>query len=330
MNTIIHYICFVLAIKLLKYKLFSDRLFRRGREKTMKRILIILLTAFSLAPLNAQIDSLKLEINRLISKKNATVGISIIANNFRDTININEDRHYPMQSVFKFPIALAVLSEVDNKALNLKQKINISAKDLLPDTWSPIRNKYPNGTSMPLSEIIRYTVAESDNNGCDILLQLLGGITAIDEFLSKQQLTDISIKASEKDMHKTWDVQFQNWATPVSLTELLTKFYAINGRSILSKESFEFLWEVMVNTSTGANRIKGQLPQGTIVGHKTGTSGVNDKNIIAATNDIGIIILPTGKPIFISVLISNSVEDVETNEKIISDISKIVWEHYSK
>jgi hypothetical protein len=33
----------------------------------------------------------------------------------------------------------------------------------------------------------------------------------------QHQLTDISIKANEEDMRKEWDIQFQNWATPVSL-----------------------------------------------------------------------------------------------------------------
>jgi len=295
-----------------------------------KRILIILLTTFSYVNSNAQIDSLKNEIDSLIKSKNATVGISIIANNFKDTININEDLHYPMLSVFKFPIALAVLSEVDKGNFKLNQKIRISSNDLLPDTWSPIREKFPNGTTMTIADIINYTVAHSDNNGCDILLRLLGGTTAVETFLSQNQLTDISIIANEEDMHKDWDIQFQNWATPISLNILLTKFYDIDDDKILSKESNDFLWKVMVETSTGTNRLKGQLPQGTIVAHKTGTSGINDKNVTAATNDIGIIILPNGSPVFISVLVSNSVEDGKTNEKIISDIAKKVWDYYSK
>ena len=70
--------------------------------------------------------------------------------------------------------------------------------------------------------------------------------------------------------------------------------------------------------------------EGTIVTHKTGTSGTNDNNVTAAINDIGIIILPTGNPFFISVLVSNSAEDMQANEKIISDITKKIWDYYSK
>lgn len=277
----------------------------------------------------AQSNKLKSEIERLIRDKKATVGVSILANNCKDTININENFHYPMQSVFKFPIALVVLSEIDRGNFRLDQNIKISPEELLPDTWSPIRKKYPDGTTISLAEIIRYTIAESDNNGCDILLQLIGGTAAVEKFLSGHQIIDISVKVNEREMHQRRELQFHNWATPVALTQLLMKFYGPNDKSILSKESFDFLWKVMSHTATGTNRLKGQLPKGTVIAHKTGTSGP-DKNTSAAIHDIGIIILPTGEPVFISVLISDSLEDFHTNEKIISDISKIVWKHYTK
>ena len=292
-----------------------------------KRILIIFLTAFSYLNTNAQIDNLKNEIESLIKSKNATVGVSIIADNFKDTININENFHYPMLSVFKFPIALTVLSEVDKGNFKLNQKVKILSKDLLPDTWSPIREKFPNGTTMTISDIVKYTVAQSDNNGCDILLRLLGGTAVVEKFLLQNQINDIAIKVNEEDIHKEWEIQFQNWATPIALTNLLTKYYL---NDMLSKRSYKFLWKTMVETSTGGNRIKGQLPRGTVVAHKTGTSFTNDKNVTAAVNDIGIIILPNGSPIFISVLVSNSAEDSVTNEKIISDIAKKTLEYYSK
>lgn len=300
-----------------------------------KRIVIMFLIAFCYANSNAQIDSLKSEIENLLKDKNAMVGVSIIANNLKDTININESLHLPMQSVFKFPIALAVLSEVDKGRVKLNQKIKITPKDLalsndLVINWSPIKEKFPNGTTMTLGEIIKYTVSESDNNGCDILLRLIGGTTVVEKFLLQNQLSDISIKASEGDMHKNWDTQFQNWATAIALNRLLIKSYAIGNERILSEKSYRFLWKAMKETSTALNRLKGQLPQGTIVAHKSGSSGSIDKNVTPATNDIGIIFLPNGNPIFISVLVSNSYEDEKTNDKIISDIAKMTWDYYLK
>ena len=84
----------------------------------------------------------------------------------------------------------------------------------------------------------------------------------------------------------------------------------------------------MVETTTGTNRLKGQLPEGTAVAHKTGTSGRED-NIMAAFNDIGIVTLPNGKHYAIAVFITNSKENDEINAAIIAEISKSVWEYFS-
>ena len=84
----------------------------------------------------------------------------------------------------------------------------------------------------------------------------------------------------------------------------------------------------MRETGTGEGRLKGQLPKGTVVAHKTGSSGANKEGITAAVNDIGIVFLPNGKHYFISVFVTNSTENADTNEKIIADISKVTWDYF--
>jgi len=120
-------------------------------------------------------DSLRAKIQQIVSARNAVVGVSIIGNNGKDTLAINGDSHFPLQSVFKFHIALAVLSQIDNGKFSFDQKIKIEKKDLLPNLYSPIRDDYPNGATLPISAILTYTVSESDNVGCEILLKLIGG-----------------------------------------------------------------------------------------------------------------------------------------------------------
>ena len=36
-----------------------------------------------------------------------------------------------------------------------------------------------------------------------------------------------------------------------------------------NKELKDFLWQTMIDTETGANKLKGMLPAKTVVGHKT-------------------------------------------------------------
>jgi beta-lactamase class A len=274
----------------------------------------------------AQTGSLRQKITQVIAFQKASVGVSLYGIEDKDTLTINNQLHYPLQSVFKFHIALAVLHEVDKGALKLTQEIFIKKAELLPDTWSPIRDAYPGGdVKLPLAEIIKYTVAQSDNNGCDILLRLIGGTKKVDTYIRTTGITDFAIKVNEEDMHKAWDIQFANWTRAKSTTDLLILFY---HQKLLSRNSFDFLWKTMIETSTGKDRIKGQLPAGTPVAHKTGTSGTNKQGITSAINDIGIVTLPNGKHFAISVFVSNSKENTATNEMIIADITKLAWDYF--
>ena len=291
--------------------------------------LSVLLSLFISCKTYAQTtDSLRNEIQQIISTKNATVGVSIIGNNGKDTLSINGERHFPMQSVFKFHIAVAMLAQIDKGKFSFDQKIKIEKKDLLPNLYSPIRDKYPDGATLPISKVLEYMVSESDNVGCDFLLRLIGGPQVVEEYLKKNNFKDVSIKINEEVQQANWDLQFQNWTTPNAANEALVKLY-YNKAKLLSKKSYDFIWKIMKETQTGKGRLKGQLPENTVVAHKTGSSGANKEGLTAAVNDIGIVFLPNGKTFFISVFVTDSNENADTNEKIIADISKATWDYFT-
>jgi beta-lactamase class A len=292
----------------------------------MKKIslLFLLITALGFA----QQTVLDQKINAIIKDKKATVGISVsgFKNGFR--YNKNGDKKLPMQSVFKFHIAAAVLDFVDKGKLSLDQKVLLDQSNLLENTWSPLRDKYPNGNiEVSLREILEMTVAKSDNNGCDIMLKLLGGTETVQKFIDSKGVKGFQIKYNEAEMHKDWNVQYENYSTTTSAVDVLKKFY--NGK-LLSEKSTDYLMKVMLTTSTGKNKLIGQLPENTPVARKTGASGKNDKGLTGVENEIAIVTLPNGKHYAIAVFISNSTETDEVNCKMISDISKAVWDYFNK
>ncbi len=276
-------------------------------------------------------DYLRNRIEQIVSKKNAVVGVSIIGNNGKDTLSLHGDRKFPMQSVFKFHIALAVLSKVDKGNLSLDQKIEISKNELLPEEfWSPLRDENPNGGSFTIERLIQYAVSHSDNTACDILIKLIGTPKTVEEYIKNSGIKDIEITFNEKEMQAKWDNMFQNWTTPKAASEALKVFFE-NKDDLLSKASYDFFWKTNKETTTGKNRIRGQLPEETIVAHKTGWSGTNKgTGITAAVNNIGIVFLPNEKYFIISVFVSESKEDFDTNEKIIADIAKATYDFYTK
>lgn len=281
-------------------------------------------TIFIIFLFSVSIFAQKTEIEKIIKESKGTIGVAIKDLSNGKTLVFNKNHKFPMQSVYKFPLAMAVLAEVDKGKFALDQKILVTKKDLLPNTWSPMREKYPEGNvELTLAEILSFTVSQSDNNGCDILFRLLSGTANVDKYIKSLGIKDMSIVATEEEMHAAWDVQYTNWSKPKAMLKLLEIF---NKGNKLSKSSNEFLWKIMTETSTGPNRIKGFLPSDVSVAHKTGTSGTNAQGITSAINDVGIVNLPNGKKFAIVVFVSNTPDDTKTAESIIAKISKIMWD----
>ena len=289
----------------------------------MKKLTILFLL-FSILSF-AQKAELKKEISKITEGKKATVAVSVLGIDFPFQYNNeNAEKKLPMQSVFKYHIALAVLDLVDQGKLSLDQKVFIKKSELLPNTWSPIREKNPEGNfEMPISELIEYSVAMSDNVGCDVLLRLIGGPKVVHDFLISKGAKDTQIVYNEEIMQSAWKNQYENYTTMKSATRLLKDFY--KGK-ILSKKSTDFLLGVLYRTSTGTNKIVEQLPENAKVAHKTGSSGKNNAGLTGAENDIAIITLPNEKTYAIAIFVSDSTESYDVNCKMISDISKVVFE----
>jgi beta-lactamase class A len=242
-------------------------------------------------------------------------------------LSVNGDARLVLHSVMKFPIALAVLHWVDSGKLTLNQMIHIKKKDL-PKTYSPLRDKYPKGNvDVSISDLLSYMVSLSDNDACDILLKVIGGPKTVQDYMLRLGIRGIAVRATEADMASSWELQYTNWCKPAEMTILLDKFYK---GGILAKPTTDFLYKILTETTTGPHRIKGLLPAGTIVAHKTGTSPTDAEGLSPATNDVGIIVLPNGKHLAISVFVCNSTDDETTREAIIAKIAKAAFDFYSK
>jgi beta-lactamase class A len=270
---------------------------------------------------------LRKQIEKIAKPVKGIVGVSIRNIETGDTLSYNGKARLVLHSVMKFPIALTVLHWVDTGKLQLNQLIHIPKRDMVKDTWSPLRDKYPKGGDFPVSELLSYMVSQSDNNACDNLLKTIGGPATVQAYLLQTGIRGIAVRTSEADMASSWELQYTNWCKPVEMTELLNMFY---GGKILTKPMTDTLYKMLLNTSTGPKRLKGLLPAGTAVAHKTGTSPTNAEGLSPATNDAGIITLPNGKHLIISVFVCNSTNDEATREATIAKIAKAAYDYYGR
>lgn len=268
---------------------------------------------------------LRQEIQDIIQDKKATIGVAIIFDG-TDTLTVNNQYRYPTMSVYKFHQALAVLDYLNKHNLPLEQQVYVSKSALLPETHSPLRDKKPEGNFyMPIKELMQYSVSQSDNNACDILFNFLGGTAPVEQYIKNLGIQQIAITKTEQEMSEDFDNQYGNWTTPYAAVQLLEIFLQ---QELFASNYKIFLSDALIQTSTGKDKIKGLLPSGTIVGHKTGMSSRNSNGVKAGDNDLGFIKLPNNKNLSIAVFIVNSTEDDTTNAKIIAQISKAAYDYF--
>jgi beta-lactamase class A/beta-lactamase class A VEB len=271
---------------------------------------------------------LKKQIEQILSDKKTVVGISISGENGNDTLSINGNMHCPTQSAYKMHIGLAILDKIDRGEFRLDQKIKIRKQDLPVDAyWNPLGTDFPDGGDLTVAQLIQYCISHSDNTACDTLIGMVGSPKNVESYFKKNNIQDLQFAFNERTMQSKWENMFQNWITPNAAVQTLRLFYE-NKNGLLSNSSYNFFWQTMKETSTGMKRLKGLLPEGTVVAHKTGSSGTNEAGLTAATNDWGVVFLPNGHYFIISVLVTNSYENEETNERIIAEVCKVAYDYF--
>src|SRR5690606_41442519 len=95
-----------------------------------------------------------------------------------------------------------------------------------------------NCTTLTLSEIIRYIVAERENVGCDIMFGLLGGTEQVQKYFEEKGYSEQSIKTTEEEQQANWDIQFQNWTKVSQVNKILFDYYT-NTKKLLSDSSHQ-------------------------------------------------------------------------------------------
>ena len=199
----------------------------------MKRFLLLLLFAGAAGTLwFVTPHGLERDLCRAVRGVDAEVGIAVVREG-RVIASVGGDRPMPAMSTFKFPLALAVATRLDSLGLPLSAQLEVTGDDLWPDTWSPLREAHPAGGRFSFGELLRYTVAESDNCACDRLIREIGGIGALQRYVEGLPAEGLDFRMTEREMSGAPDAQRRNRATPEAMA-LLNELYLLRGDGCFS------------------------------------------------------------------------------------------------
>jgi beta-lactamase class A len=268
-------------------------------------------------------DQLQQQITTIGRSIDGTVGATVELFESGQRVGVKTENHFPMQSVYKLPIAMAVLQQVEKGSLKFDQKVQVKPSDFVSaGQRSPLRDANPRGVETTVNGLLSFMVSESDGTASDVLLDLLGGPDKVNSYLRELGISDLNVVTSEKVMGRDQQAQYRNWATPSALLKLLELLHKGEG---ISPTNREILLSLMSKSPTGPQRIKGMLPPGVDVAHKTGSSGTIN-GLTRATNDVGIITLSPQRHVGVVVLISDSRADEASRDKVIARIAHAAYD----
>lgn len=254
---------------------------------------------------------------------NDDMGVAVITA-WGDTVSVNGDKPYELQSVMKFYQALAMSRTMSAVEL-LNTKVTYGADDLKPDTWSPLRAVNSEGGTVDLSTLLYYSLRMSDNNAADILFDRFLSASGVDSVLKADTpAKNFAIARTEDEMHKNPSLAAENWSTPLDCAALF--HYAFGGEQT---ESLAAIQAVMATKSAfGNSRIVKGVGNGTVF-NKTGT-GFENGDKLTAVNDAAFVYFPLSEGGFgqysIAVFASDCRQDEAENK--IAEISEIVWSYH--
>ena len=268
-------------------------------------------------------NSLEQALRQAIANVKATIGIAVITDK-GDTVTVNNEEHYPLMSVMKLHQALYMAHYLSEHGRGMDYKIKIEKADLKPNTYSPLRDRYPEGVTLSVGNLLTYTLQQSDNNACDLLFRLTGGPRATDAYLRRYwQARQFAITATEEDMHRDLTLCQANYSTPLEATRLIHQLYTKNAEA---DANLQFIRQTLFDCRTGLQRIPaGITGQSVKIAHKTGTSDQDPAGRWIGINDVAYVQFPDGRDYSLAIFIKNSSEDYDDNERVIAHISEIVF-----
>ncbi len=300
-------------------------------------------------------EALEREFLRLGPLSGGVMGVAAVHLESGRKAFLNGDVPFPMASTYKVPIAVELLQRVDEGKLDLAQMVAVERHDYSPGSGLLTDLINQPGLALSLRNLLEIMLLVSDNTATDLCLRHAGGgesVTARMRTLGIEglrvdrptlhliadwkglspvpgeaerdpakwgELLDSVSKETADEAERTFYDDLRDTATPRAMAALLEKIW--KGEA-LTPASSDLLLDIMKRCRTGAGRLKGILPEGTEVRHKTGTIG-------KTLNDVGIITLPNGAGhVIVAAFVKESGRPDAERERAIAEAARAAHDYF--
>lgn len=304
--------------------------------------------------------ALQARLDDLTAAYGEEVGVAVTDIRHGWTAGVDQDRPYPQQSVSKLWVAIAVMRAVDEGRIDPDAWVTLTDADRSV-FFQPVSYKIgAAGYQTQVSDLLRRALVESDNAANDKLMRELGGPDGVSAVLDDMGLHDVKVGAFERDLQALtaglawqpdygigWNFQAAREKLPMAERQAAMDAYleapldgtapaaitaALAGLArgeLLSRASTARLLGLMQAARTGPRRLKGGLPDGWSIAHKTGT-GQDFRGFSVGINDVGLLTAPDGRTYAVAVMMRQTRKSVPERLAFMQAVTRAVAEEWAR
>jgi beta-lactamase class A len=302
-------------------------------------IALVASSAFAREAARKEVDE---RLAAISAASGGTLGVSAINLGTGERVRFNADQSFPMASTFKVPVAIRVLADVQRGALRLDEKIVVDAGNLSPGSGE-LEAAEGAGRAATVAELLELMLRNSDNTATDHLLARVGGPKAVTAHVHAMGITPLEVnRPAAQLVADAWGFKLppagtrtrQNLrraqgAVPADKRAAAARAFLADAMAAVLEQlrrgkaldpgSTRLLLGHMENCRTGPKRLKGEMPRGVAVAHKTGTL------TRIATNDVGIVPLGWSNAMVVAIYLKGSPQPLAAQERAIAEAALAVY-----
>ena len=242
----------------------------------------------------------------------ARLGVFAIDTGSGRTVEHRADERFAYASTIKALAVGALLAQTS--AADLQRAVPITSGDLAPAS-SPVTEQRVGG-AMTLDELCDAAVRFSDNTALNLLLRELGGPAGLDAALERvgDRVTEVS--RTEPELNSAVPGDPRDTTTPRALATTL-RAYAVDGAET-DADDRDRLADLLRRNTTGDALVRAGVPDGWVVGDKTGSAAYGTRN------DVAVVTPPGRPPVVVAVMSSRAAQDADRDDALIAAAAGVV------
>lgn len=307
------------------------------------------------ADCSAEPAALQDELSRIAQQFDGKVGIGVTKVGCGWVAGARLDEFFPQQSVSKLWVSLTVLDAIDAGRMKLDQPVTIRPIDLTlfnqPLQWAVLEK---GAITLPVETLMRNALSFSDNTANDRLLWTVGGPDKVRATLRDKGIEGIRFGPGERLLQSkvaglTWSQDLSvghtfeqtrsrlpdavrqaalqsyiadpmDGATPKGMVSALA---GIASGQLLSPSGTAVMMGILAKTHSGPRRLKGGVPAGWKIYHKTGT-GQEFGRLATGYNDVGLLEAPDGSLYALAAMIKETRQPIPVRMDMMQSVTRAV------